>query len=219
MRCLYLNLLLIVCLLFASCKEGNDSPSDLDKLEELELKPIMNLLTNGNCEEWTTLPMGNTYLSGWSLRNKDCIIKERDVVYEGSYAVCMLSPAKGITAALSQKVKVTSGHLLRLRFHYYIEPECTGTKPRMYCYFREGGTNNIPNDVLASFYDDATWGVIRGGGYGLSSFPLEYGEWQLFDYTIEVPAIADYFVFEIHSYAGTKIYVDDCWVVDIDMYK
>lgn len=45
MRCLYLNLLLIVCLLFASCKEGNDSPSDLDKLEELELKPIMNLLT------------------------------------------------------------------------------------------------------------------------------------------------------------------------------
>ena len=53
----------------------------------------------------------------------------------------------------------------------------------------------------------------------LSSFPLEYGEWQLFDYTIEVPAIADYFVFEIHSYAGTKMYVDDCWVVDIDMYK
>ena len=154
----------------------------------------MNLLKNGACEEWTgkNLMIGEkNYLSGWSLEEHyGSISQENEIVYEGVSSARMSSPKPGITASISQKVVVSPGHTIRIRFHYYIEESCTGTKPRMYCYFREGGSDNIPNDVLSTFYDDATWGIIRGGGYGLSSFPLEYGEWQLFDYTIQVPAIA-----------------------------
>lgn len=218
-RCWCLFLLLF-CLFMVSCEQDNGCP---EEEPELELSPIMNLLKNGACEEWTgrNLMMGEkNYLSGWSLEEHyGSISQENEIVYEGVSSARMSSPKPGITASISQKVVVSPGHTIRIRFHYYIEESCTGTKPRMYCYFREGGSDNIPNDVLSTFYDDATWGIIRGGGYGLSSFPLEYGEWQLFDYTIQVPAIAHSFVFEIHSYAGTTMYVDDCWVVDLDMYN
>ena len=204
--------ILVFSVLVVSCEQ--EYPSSIEQ----ELTPSQNLLENGNCESWGSVLMGiNNYLEGWSLREHyGSITQECNRVYEGMYAVRMSSPQAGITASISQKVKVSAGHHLRIRFHYYIEETCTGTKPRMYCYFREGGTDNIPNDMLASFYDEATWGIIRGGGYGLSHFPLEYGEWNLFDYIIQVPAIANYFIFEIHTYAGTTMYVDDCWVVDMD---
>lgn len=157
---------------------------------------------------------------GWSLREHyGSIIREGNRVCEGKYAVRMSSLRVGLTASISQKIRVMAGHNLRIRFHYYIEEPCTGTKPRMYCYFRDGNLQNISNEVLSTFYDEATWGIIRGGGYGLSYFPLEYNDWKLFDYVIQVPTIADYFVFEIHTYAGTIMYVDDCWVVDLDMYN
>lgn len=29
--------------------------------------------------------------------------------------------------------------------------------------------------------------------------------------------MADYFIVEIHTYVGTTMYVDDFWVVDMDM--
>lgn len=160
--------LLVFCLFMVSCEQDKGCPE-----EESELVPIMNLLKNGACEEWIgrNLAVGKKdYLSGWSLKEHyGSISQETKIVYEGTSSVRMSSPKTGITASISQKVKVSPGHTLRIRFHYYIEEACTGTKPRMYCYFRENGSSNIPNDVLATFYDDATWGVIRGGGYGLSS--------------------------------------------------
>mgnify|MGYP002070249383 CR=1 FL=1 len=66
------------------------------------------------------------------------------------------------------------------------------------------------------FYDKNTLDIIRGGGYGVPGFSDTAGEWKSFDYSIRVPAIANYFVFEIHSYAGTTFYVDDCYVIDLD---
>ena len=205
--------ILAFCLLFVSCEQSEHSS------DRFEWTSVINLLENGNCENWTNGLTGlYHYLEGWSLRDHHgSIFQEYDKVYEGMYAVRMSSPQTGITASVSQKIKVLSGHNLRIRFHYYIEKTCTGTKPRMHCYFSEEGAGTISDDVLSTFFDEGTWGIIRGGGYGLSYFPLNYGEWELFDYTIQVPAIADYFVFEIHSYAGTTMYVDDCWVVDIGM--
>lgn len=208
--------LFALCFLLAAC-ERDDRQTSM----KLELTPIMNLLENGSCESWSDdFVSENNYLIGWSLREHyGSIIREGNRVYEGKYAVRMSSLRVGLTASISQKIRVMAGRNLRIRFHYYIEEPCTGTKPRMYCYFRDGNLQNISNEVLSTFYDEATWGIIRGGGYGLSYFPLEYNDWKLFDYVIQVPTIADYFVFEIHTYAGTIMYVDDCWVVDLDMYN
>lgn len=204
-----------VLLLLISCDSEKQVHTDM------ELTPIMNLLDNGDCEEWgSDFVDAENYLVGWSMREHyGSITQEADKVYEGKRAVRMSSPKPGITASISQKIGISPGHNLRIRFHYYIERACTGTRPRMYCYFHQIGLGNISNSVLSEFYDEATWGIIRGGGYGLSSFPLEYEEWKLFDYIIQAPDIADYFVFEIHSYAGTTMYVDDCWVMDVDMYN
>ena len=40
--------------------------------------------------------------------------------------------------------------------------------------------------------------------------------WQTFDETIVVLPTAHYFVFGVNSYFGTTIYVDDCWVTEVN---
>ena len=161
--------------------------------------------------------MRKGYLLGWSLKNnKGSVSCERKVVYEGESSAKLSSPESGITAFISQKVGVSPGHHIRIAFHYRMD-YAKGTGARMYCYFRENGSSNISNDVLYTFYDEPTLNVIRGGGYDIDMFSDTKGEWEMFDYTIQVPAIAHYFVFEIHAYVGTDFYVDDCYVIDVDM--
>lgn len=220
-------ILLCFLLLASSCvKEvGEDLESSLPtppKEEGKDEKPtrLMNLLKNGDCEKWCDrifISASRDYLDGWSLKeNHGSLSQERNIVCEGKYSAKLHSPQTGITAFISQKVKINPGHRIRLYFSYLLEGY-SGTPPRMYCYIRENGTHNIANNILREFYDDATLCVIRGGGYGQKSFPVCKGEWQVFDYTIQMPAIAEYFVFEIHSYAGTVLYIDDCYVVDVDL--
>lgn len=206
--------ILIAFLFFVSCVGGQDEENE--SLLPEEPTQLMNLLDNGNCEKWLS-DMPEDYLSGWSLKgHKGTVFKESNLVYEGIHSAKLHSYKSGITAFISQKINVNSGHRIRIRFHFFLE-EYSGTAPRMYCYFRESGFKNISNAVLMGMYDEKTLDIIRGGGYGLKNFPVCEGEWQLFDYTIQVPAIAHYFVFEIHSYFGAILYIDDCYVVDVDM--
>lgn len=209
------------CLLFcfwvlfgSSCvKEiGEDAEPIPDKPAQ-----IMNLLVNGNCEKWEGRFVGQAdYLCGWSLRShQGSVSEEHKIVYEGTASAKLCSPQKGITAFVSQKVPVTPGHRIRIAHHYLMDGE-SGSGARMYCYFRQNASSNISNSVLATFYDKNTLDIIRGGGYGVPGFSDTAGEWKSFDYSIRVPAIANYFVFEIHSYAGTTFYVDDCYVIDLD---
>lgn len=210
-------------LLFISCivEKGDEveSPPQMDLDQNDVPTQLMNLLENGNCEEWVGfLNVGSShYLSGWSLReNKGCVSKESKIVYEGEFSAKLRSPASGITAFISQKVEVSPGHRIRI-FHRYFIAEEVGNGAKMHCYFLVNSSTNVSNDKLVNFYDSKTLDIIRGGGYGLAKFPLEVGKWQTFDYTIKVPAIAHYFIFEIHSYASTTIYIDDCYVMDLDM--
>ena len=223
----YTSLLLIVCLfLCSSCvkeiaeeAEEHRTPLPSSPQEEEELVPLMNLLKNGNCEDWIGMPVfkpGN-YMNYWSLKdNKGTVYQERDTVYEGKYSAKLYSHQTGITSFISQTINVNPGHHIRINFHYQMSYE-SGTGARMYCYFRESRSTNIPNHLLKTFYDEETLQIIRGGGYGIPNFTYTNNTWASFDYTIRVPAIAYYFVFEIHSYAGTTFYVDDCYIVDVDM--
>lgn len=210
---------IIICIyifLLAACGTEKLDSFSPDKEQE-EPPQVLNLLTNGRCEKWNSFSGGNHYLDGWSAKdNHNFLFKESKIVYEGKYAAKLCTSQSGITAFISQKVNVSPGHRLRLFFRYFLE-HVSGNGARTYCYFREGSNSNISPDVLETFYDAKTLNIIRGGGYGLPRFPPEIGVWKTFDYTITTPAIANYFVFEIRSYFGTTVYIDDCYVIDLDM--
>jgi len=218
----YFSFILLSCLTFiySSCVKGIEEDTDEQPIPE-EPTQLINLLSNGNCEKWVNHLGGKEeYLDGWSMRtHQGSVFAEHKFVYEGTASAKLCSPQKGITAFVSQSVCVTPGHRIRIVHHYLMKKE-SGNGARMYCYFRQGGAStNISNSVLETFYDENTLGIIRGGGYGISGFSDTAGEWESFDYTIRVPAIANYFVFEIHSYAGTTFYVDDCYVMDLDIIQ
>ncbi len=213
----YLILFCCLTLVCSSCvKEIEEDTDEQPPLEEPT--QLMNLLTNGNCERWSGGIFGSKdYLDGWSMRTQqECVFAEREIVYEGTASAKLCSPRTGITALISQPVSVVPGHRIRIVHHYLMDGE-SGNGARMYCYFRKSASSNISNDVLRTFYDEDTLDIIRGGGYGIPRFSDTGGEWKLFDYTIRVPAIANTFVFEIHSYAGTTFYVDDCYVIDLSI--
>ena len=202
----------IYMLLLLSCSTENPQDEELGAPMQ-----VMNLLRNGNCEEWEIFSGRSYYLDGWSMKeNNGTLFKENKIVYEGKYAAKLCTTRSGITAFISQKVDIHPGHRLRLFFRYYME-YVSGNGARTYCFFRESSSSNIPADVLETFYDDKTLNIIRGGGYGLPRFSSENRVWKTFDYIITAPAIANYFVFEICGYFGTTIYIDDCYVIDLDM--
>jgi len=214
----YLIISTFILLLFVSC--SNNIEDDLiDSFPKEEPTQIMNLLDNGDCEKWNSFSIKSDgdYLYGWSLKNHSgTVYKEASKVYKGKYSAKLLSPKTGITAFISQQINVSPGHRIRIFFRYAID-YVSGNGARTYCYFCEGRNNKISNNKLSSFYDPMTLSIIRGGGYGLPKLPSETKEWQTFDYIIQVPAIANNFIFEIRSYAGTTLYVDDCYVIDLDM--
>lgn len=214
-----IHLLLLSCIIsFCSCKRGVEVDMDQQEpsIELEEPTQLMNLLKNGNCEEWYCGGTGD-YLMSWSMAdNHKTVFQEYEVVCEGKYSAKLCSYKAGITSSISQTVAVTPGHYIRIYCRYLME-QSSGNGARMYCYFREGRSTNIPNRVLYTFYDEKTLNILRGGGYGIDRFSDTSGEWMTFDYLIKVPAIANYFVFEIHSYVGTTFYVDDCYVIDTNM--
>ena len=177
-----------------------------------------NLLENGGLEEWNMLFTSYGMPTGWLCHNNTNVRQNHKIVYEGSYSAKMQAQEKGKSAILDQLIAVYPGQKIRIRFHFYVE-QWKSKGARTYCYFRTAAAEkyNISADDLQSFYDKATYHVIRGGGYNLTYFPHELNIWQTFDETIEVPPTAYYFVFGINSYFGTTIYIDDCSIMDVTM--
>ncbi len=173
-----------------------------------------NMLTNGGLEEWRSLWTPEMPV-GWSLPNNEYVKQNKTVVYEGSSSAKMQSQEKGKTARLEQTIQVTPHEIIRIRFLYYVE-QWKSKGARTYCYFRtrEAEASNISVEELKEFYDNDTYYIIRGGGYGQTYLPHEQNVWLTFDEIIEVPPTATYFAFGINSYNGTTIYVDDCFITD-----
>lgn len=195
---------------------GNDSIPCESEIPVGEISSYTNLLKNGSFEKWIMF-INYDIPDGWLCHNNYNATKDSHIVFDGYYSVRMCSPETGKTATVDQVIPVIAGHRIRLYFHYYVE-QWKAKGARCYCYFRTMAAEkyNISTDILKDFYDDNTYHIIRGGGYGLTYFPHDLHQWLLFDEIIEVPPTAQYFVFGINSYHGTTIYVDDCYVVDID---
>ena len=198
---------------------NNNDDNNNDESEKQGINEEQNLLINGGLEQWSFL----TYYDipqNWLCYNNDNVRKNSKIVHEGYYSARMYSLKKGSTATINQCISVESCSKIKIRFHYYVE-QWKAKGARTYCYFRtrEAEVSNIPIDELKAFYDNKTYNVIRGGGYGLTFFPHDLNVWQVFDETIEVPPTANFFVFGINSYYGTTIYIDDCWVIDVSEHS
>lgn len=187
-----------------SYSEGNE---DIDEGQ--------NLLVNGGLENWTLSPYNMP--NYWLCHNNYNVKRDYKVVCEGRYSAKMQSLEKGSTARIDQVVPVTPNTKIRIRFHYAIT-QWKDKGARTFCYFRtrSAESSTISAEALNYFYDTYTLRIIRGGGYGLTYFPHELNKWLTFDETIEVPPSANYFAFGINSYYGTTIYVDDCWVTNVE---
>lgn len=192
---------------------NNYNPSGDDGADNDSSIEGQNLLINGEMETWQMFSYD--ILDGWLCHNNYNVKRESKTVYEGHFSAKMQSKESGSTAIVDQIVPVEPGGKIRIRFHYYIEQWKT-KGARTYCYFRTRSveSSTISAEELKAFYDKETYYIIRGGGYGLAYLPHDLNVWQVFDETIEVPPTATYFVFEVNSYYGTTIYVDDCWVID-----
>lgn len=170
-----------------------------------------NLLENYSFEK--IFFMQPNIFPGWLHHNNDNVVRSKDFAYDQTYSAKMSALEKGKTAIVNQVVDVTPNSKIRIRHHYYIT-QWKDKGARMYCYFRErhAESSTLSNEYLNSFYDTNTLRIIRGGGYGLTYFPHELNTWLTFDEVITVPPDAHNFVFEIHSFYGTTMYVDYCYV-------
>ncbi len=215
--------IIIVCLSFGGCATDN-----LDALTMRNDSTVvgdtvngeiygLNILKNGGLEEWygvMTYPYDVPV--DWGPHNNNNVKCEYDIVFEGDCSARLSSVKSGSTARIDQKIPVTPGGKIRIRFCYYVEQWKTNGA-RTYCYFRtklaESSTISISD--LRELYSDDEYFIIRGGGYGLKFLPHTTNVWQVFDETIKVPPTATYFEFGVNSYYGTTIYVDDCYVGEL----
>lgn len=196
-----------------SIKPDKKDPTICDTVCCKEIKE--NLLKNGGLESWDTFLF--LQATDWLLFDSEVNMKRsHDIVYEGRYSAKMQSQAKGNTARINQLITVYPGQKIRIRFKYYIE-QWKSNGARTYCYFRTKQAEKYAMSIeeLRSFYDEDTYRILRGGGYGLTYLPHKLNVWLQFDETIEVPPTAYYFEFGVNSYCGTTIYVDDCHITDV----
>ena len=196
---------------YSGSEDDDHDESNNNNVNDKNNKSEDNLMINGGLEEWSLYPYDMP--DGWLCHNNYNVRREHKIVCEGYYSAKMNPLKKGNTARIDQVVPVTPNKKIRIRFHYAIT-QWKDKGARTYCYFRTriAEVSTIPTEELKNFYDEPTYRIIRGGGYGLTYFPHELNKWLTFDETIEVPPSANYFVFGINSYYGTTIYVDDCWI-------
>lgn len=226
----HLNFLFLIAVNFVSCntdeidkiaedaiggtvKPDKKDPTVCDTICCKEVKE--NLLKNGGLERWQTFPF--LQATDWLLFDNEVNVKRNyNIVYEGKYSAKMQSPVKGNTARINQLIAVYPGQKIRIRFKYYIE-QWKANGARTYCYFRTKRAEKYTMSIeeLKNFYDEDTYYILRGGGYGLTYFPHKLNVWLQFDETLEVPPTAYYFEFGVNSYCGTTIYVDDCHITDV----
>lgn len=209
-------------------KEMYDSP-EMEQLPEVDTGggydtvgidfdtvEMKELLLNGGLEKWVDRIIINYDIPEyWFCHNNHNVTKENSMVWEGRYSARMSSTETGSTARIDQRVAVTPGHRIRIRFRYRVE-QWKSKGARTYCYFRTNAaeTYNIPVDELKAFYSPEEYYIIRGGGYGLTYLPHDLNVWKVFDEIVTVPPTAYYFVFGVNSYYGTTLYVDDCSVME-----
>ena len=197
--------------------DNPENPDDPDTPEDPgdDTVVLTNLLLNGGLEEWLS---GTEYdmPANWARHSNYNVRKDTTVVSEGSHSARMSSLETGSTARIDQRIPVTPGSRIRIRFHYNVA-QWKSKGARTYCYFRTAAAEsyNIPVDELKAFYSTEEYYIIRGGGYGLTYLPHDLDVWQVFDETITVPPSATYFVFGINSYHGTTLYVDNCLVAQV----
>ena len=174
-----------------------------------------NLMVNAGLEEWDYF---QSYWNarGWLKHNNGNVKRDNEIVCEGHFSARMMSLKSGATARIDQVVPVTPGSKIKIRFKYYVS-QWTTNGARTYCYYRTGPTESTRlslNDMQA-LYDSDEYYIIRGGGRGIKYLPHTLNTWLIFEETIMIPPMVNFFEFGINSYFENTIYVDDCYVGEL----
>ena len=175
-----------------------------------------NLMVNSGFEIWNFSQSQYWIPDGWLAHNNSNVKRDHEIVYEGHYSARMKSIESGSTARVDQVIPVTPGNKIKIRFKYYVT-QWTYKGARTYCYFRTGSTEatRLSLDEMHELYNGDEYYIIRGGGRGINYLPHTLNKWLVFEETITIPPMVNYFEFGINSYFENTIYVDDCYVGEL----
>ena len=99
------------------------SGDDNDTIHDTIPLVAENLLLNGGLEQWVDPLMVAPYdvPEHWFIHNNLNVRKNNTIVSEGIFSAKMESLETGSTARVDQRVPVTPGSRIRIRFSYYVE--------------------------------------------------------------------------------------------------
>ena len=142
-------------------------------------------LLNGGFENWddTSTP------SDWD--KVESITQESTEIHGGNYSAKHI----GGTKDLGQYVPITGGANYTISLWYKVIPN-DGTDARIWSYWKSGGSNLTDNAA-----------ELRGPNN--SYFDNNGGIWTNYSVTLDAPATADEFYFEVRTYSGATTYWDD----------
>ncbi|MDO3694052.1 hypothetical protein QVZ41_04200 [Wenyingzhuangia sp. chi5] len=154
------------------------------------------LLLNGGFENWdnATSPTNFTKVEN--------IEQEATEKHSGSFS----AKHTGGTKNLGQTVNVTPGNYYTISLWYKTAQEGDGTDARIWSYWKNGSTNLNDNA-------DELRGPAASIGNN-SGYLLNVETWTKYETTLQAPAEADSFYFEVRTYSGAITYWDDLSVFD-----
>lgn len=220
----FVGIMITICILLSGCSRDDitEKPSGHTHSQEYNDSDTVgedgpNILQDGGIELWYDF---YHHPCDWAVSDLRNVSQNKYIVYEGASSAKMKSAGEGVTTRISQVVPVVSGCKIRIRFRYFVE-QWREKGARIYCYFRTRAaeSSNISIGELRSFYSADEYYIFRGGGYGKRYLSGTLGCWQEFNETITVPPTASYLEFGVNSYYGVTMYLDDCYIGEIQYSK
>jgi hypothetical protein len=141
-----------------------------------------NLILNGSFDNWDD----DTNPTSWT-KAENCT-KEATIFKSAPYSCKHVGGTKDI----SQTIAVVPNKTYEISINYYVESG-DGTDTRIWSYWKDGSSNINDNQA-----------ELRPDDY-FTSDP----SWQEYKVTVTAPATANNLYFEIRTYSGATVYLDD----------
>lgn len=166
----------------------------------LSLFAQTNLVTNPGFETWTDGSKPDSWIFD---KTTATLSKESSIVKSGSASLKIVTTA---TYWVTQNVPVTPGTTYTISLNYYIGAG-DGTDFRIWSNFINiNGTTTTYNKMSLT---DSLALKGPGGNTTTGYFADEKGAWKTYSYTVTAPAGYNYLQFQVRTYTGSTIYLDD----------
>jgi hypothetical protein len=158
------------------------------------------LIVNPGFETWTN----GTSPDNWTFdKTTATLSKETTIVKNGTTSLKVVSTG---TYWVTQYIPVTAGKTYTLSLNYYIGGG-DGTDFRIWSNFCNISGSTYTFSPMSSADSLALKGP--GGNTTTAYFPNVTGSWQSYTYNVTAPAGYSYFQFQVRTYTGSTVYLDD----------